>query len=91
MGFQSDQNDPKYYIDSSIREFLKDTLFKEAFTKEQKKSIESHNLPTTRGNVTDEVFLLSDQEAKQYFKSNADRVFSDKTGWFLRTVNPVTL
>ena len=34
------------------------------------------------------MFILSDKEAKQYFKSDKDRM---PGGWYLRTVNPVLL
>ena len=89
--FQSNQNDPKYYVDSPIRKFLNQTFYKEAFTEEQKGLIQEKRLATTGGDVTDKLFLLSDQEAKKYFTSDADRVSKDKKAWYLRTVNSVLL
>ena len=89
--FQSNQNDPKYYKDSPIRDYLNRTFYKNAFTEEQKALILEKNLPTTGGDVTDKVFLLSDQEANTYFSSDEDRVSKDGEAWYLRTVNQVKL
>ena len=89
--FQFNQNNPKYYIDSSIRKFLNETFYKTAFSADEQSLIETHYLPTTGGDVNDKVFLLSDTEANYYFNSNSDRKAGDHMGWFLRTVNPVVL
>lgn len=89
--FQSNQNDPKYYVDSPIRKFLNQTFYKEAFTEEQKGLIQEKRLATTGGDVTDKLFLLSDQEANKYFTSDADRVSKEGKAWYLRTVNSVLL
>lgn len=89
--FQSNQNDPKYYVDSPIRKFLNQTFCNEAFTEDQKSLIQEKRLATTGGDVTDKLFLLSDQEANKYFTSDADRVAKDGKAWYLRTVNSVLL
>ena len=89
--FQKNQNDPKYYVDSPIRKYLNTDFINEAFSETERNQIETHNLSTTGGDVSDQVFLLSDDEAAEYFSSNEARASADKQTWFLRTVNPVTL
>ncbi len=89
--FQKNQNDPKYYINSPIRNYLNERFLQEAFNDSERNLIETHNLPTTGGNVSDKVFLLSADEAARYFDSDAERISEDKTTWFLRTANPVKL
>lgn len=89
--FQRNQNDPKYYVNSPIRDFLNQSFYKEAFTEEQKSLIQEKRLSTTGGDVTDKLFLLSDREANYYFTTDAERVSKDGQGWYLRTVNSVLL
>ena len=48
-------------------------------------------MPTSGGNVTDNVFLLSSLEVNTYFSSDKDRISLDGNSWFLRTVNSVVL
>lgn len=87
MGFQNDQNHPTYYADSHARAFLTGKFTEESFTPEQQQLIETRDLPTTGGDVSDKIFLLSDQEAEQYFSSDEQRKVSEQ--YFLRTANEV--
>lgn len=68
---------------SSIRKWLNDTFLKEAFSEEQQSKILSvkvknprnRELGTKSGKGTkDRIFLLSEEEAEHYFKSDRDRV-----------------
>lgn len=67
---------------SSIRKWLNDTFLKEAFSEDQQDKILSvkvknprnRELGTKSGKGTkDRIFLLSEEEAKRYFKSDRDR------------------
>ena len=71
---------------SSVRTWLNDTFFNEAFNAEQQAMIP---YVTVNGNdhsndTTDRVFLLSVDEANQYFDSNEARSCRQK--WWLRTL-----
>lgn len=71
------------WADSSIRRWLNDEFYQEAFASDYQSVIQSTSIYTydnpnhgTAGgaNTTDHVFLLSYEEADYYFTSNAERV-----------------
>ena len=57
---------------SEIRKWLNGDFYNKAFTDQEKKSIESSNLSDV--GTTDNVFLLSKEEANKYFSNNDSRI-----------------
>lgn len=57
--------------DSLIRNWLNEIFYNDAFTDEERQEI---GVTVTDENVEDRVFLLSTDEAEEYFKDNESRV-----------------
>ena len=66
--FDSDSNK---WANSEIRKWLNGDFYNKAFTEQEKKSINLYNLSDV--GTTDNVFLLSKEEAEKYFSNNESR------------------
>ena len=73
--FDFDIDDSNDWETSSIREWLNDTFFNEAFKTGEEISIISDSNILTNGNYTiDKVFLLSSDEVKKYYSKYTDNI-----------------
>ncbi|MBO5077377.1 MAG: hypothetical protein J5584_07265 [Clostridia bacterium] len=82
--FNLKRNKKVAWEDSSLREWLNDTFYNEAFTDEQKKRIKSSTVrsdgngskkvPETE--TTDNVFVLSVSEVKEFFNKQEERTYT---------------
>ena len=66
--FDSSSNN---WANSEIRKWLNNEFYNKAFTDQEKKSIKSSNLSDV--GTTDNVFLLSEEEAEKYFANDEKR------------------
>lgn len=84
-----DENNSGIWKKSTLRRFLNKDFFEVSFSEEEKKSILSRIHVTHGYPTSDKLFLLSEEEAKKYFKDNKDRVAHDLNGnsywWWLRS------
>ena len=92
------------WANSEIRKWLNGEFYNKAFTDQEKKSIKSSNLSDV--GTTDNVFVLSKEEAEKYFANNNERLCKatdyaknngayvwDQNGcswWWLRSPRPLS-
>ena len=82
------------WADSSLRKWLNDVFYKEAFTKEERELIKKTTVKTEKTETKDMLFLLSDEETEKYYhkdkslgycKRIATYINGIEDDWWLRT------